>query len=57
MALIDSSAFFSFPEAIYLRNSLRILRAGEDKQQGLLFSYVRKVDERLAGRVISCFEE
>ena len=25
--------------------------------KGFFFSYVRKVDERLAGRVISCFEE
>ena len=35
----------------------RLLRAGEDKPHGILFSYVRKVDERLAVRVISCFEE
>ena len=30
------------------------MRASEDEPQGILFSYVRKVDERLAGRVISC---
>ena len=35
----------------------QLLRAGEDDPQGFLFQYVRKVDERLAGRVIFCYED
>ena len=33
-----------------------ILWAGEDYPQGFLSSYIRKWDERLAGRVIYCYE-